>query len=212
MNTDALNTVDLTTAGKSKPLRNNSIRAGFIITQRDLAHWTRDPWTPVFGLLFSVTLLLIFGYLFGGAIEIPGVGESDRADYIDYLVPGMLSLTMMFGVEATTAAMATDAKRGITDRFRSMPIPASAVSLGRVGADMINSVVELGVLIIGGLLIGWTIDSDPLSAMRVLFGNPTGVTQGPLDNWALLLAIAWPAAISLVFMVLSARAYRTLRR
>ncbi|PYE12589.1 ABC transporter DrrB family efflux protein [Williamsia limnetica] len=265
--------------------RTGTVRAGWIIASRDLAHWRRDPWTPIFGLAFSIMLLLVFGFLFGGAISIPGVDDSDRADYIDFLVPGMLALSMMFGVETTTAAMAADAKKGITDRFRSMPIGNVAVALGRVGADMVNSVVELTVLIIGGLLIGWTIGSDPASAAlavvlllalrfsllwvgiflgltfpsesatsavqvlvwpigflstaivgaetmpgwlgaiaawnpisatataaRELFANPTGVTGGPLDEWTIALAIIWPAAISVVFIALSARAYRRLRR
>lgn len=267
-----------------KPLRNNALRDGWIITQRDLAHWLRDPWTPIFSLVFSLMLLLVFGFLFGGAIAVPGAGDTAEGDYIDYLVPGMLALTMMFGVESTTAAMATDARRGITDRFRSMPIGNSAVALGRVGADMINSMVELAVLIGAGLLIGWTIGSDPASvalaivlllalrfsllwvgiflgltfpsesattavqvivwpigflstaivssetmpgwlgavsqwnplsatatATRDLFGNPTGVTEGPLTDWAIPLAIGWPVAISVVFIALSARSYRRLR-
>jgi ABC-type multidrug transport system permease subunit len=61
--------------------------------------------------------------------------------------------------------MAGDARRGITDRFRSMPIGSGSVALGRVGADMANSAVELLVLITGGLLIGWRITSDPASAV-----------------------------------------------
>jgi ABC-2 type transport system permease protein len=266
-------------------LRNSTIRHGWVITQRDLAHWVREPWTPIFGLMFSIMLLLIFGFLFGGAIEIPGTAESDRGDYIDFLLPGMLAMSMMFGVETTTSAMAADARKGITDRLLSMPISSSAVSLGRVGADMINSGVELTVLICGGLLIGWTVHGDaaaalfavalllllryallwvgiflgltfsggaatsavqvlvwpigflstavvsaetmpgwlgavaawnPLSAtataVRDLFGNPTGITQGPLTDWAIPLAICWPVLISVVFAGLSARAYRGLRK
>ena len=119
-----------------------TLRAGWVITQRDLAHWVRQPWTPIFGLLFSIMLLLVFGFLFGGAITVPGGG-----DYITFLLPGMLALSMMFGVETTATAMANDARKGITDRFRSMPIGSASVALGRVGADMANSAVELLVLI-----------------------------------------------------------------
>ena len=136
-----------------------TLRAGWVITQRDLAHWVRQPWTPIFGLLFTIMLLLVFGFLFGGAIAVPGGG-----DYIDFLLPGMLALSMMFGVETTATAMATDARRGITDRFRSLPIGSASVALGRVGADMVNSVAELLVLIAGGLLIGWRITNGPASA------------------------------------------------
>ncbi|GLY02671.1 MULTISPECIES: ABC transporter permease [Actinoplanes] len=133
-----------------------TLRAGWIITQRDLAHWVRQPWGPIFGLLFSIMLLLVFGFLFGGAIQVPGGG-----DYIAFLLPGMLALSMMFGVEATATAMGADARKGITDRFRSMPIGNAAVALGRVGADMTTSAAELSVLLAGGLLIGWRITSDP---------------------------------------------------
>ncbi|MET0419200.1 MAG: ABC transporter permease [Actinoplanes sp.] len=257
----------------------STLRAGWVITQRDLAHWVRQPWTPIFGLLFTIMLLLIFGFLFGGAIAVPGGG-----DYIEFLLPGMLALSMMFGVETTATAMAADARRGITDRFRSLPIGSASVSLGRVGADMANSIVELLVLIGGGLLIGWRITGgwaaavlavllllllrfavlwigifvglsfrgegatmavqvlvwpigflstaivsaetmpawlgavaswNPLSATasatRQLFGNPTGITDGPLAGGAVWLALGWPLLIIAVFLPLSARAYRKLR-
>ena len=256
-----------------------TLRAGWVITQRDLAHWVRQPWTPIFGLLFTIMLLLVFGFLFGGAITVPGGG-----DYITFLLPGMLALSMMFGVDATTTAMANDARKGITDRFRSMPIGSASVSLGRVGADMASSAVELVVLLAGGLLIGWRITSDPASAAlavllllflrfavlwigifiglsfrgegatmavqvlvwpigflstaivsaetlpgwlgaiaawnplsapatatRELFGHPTGITQGPLVDGAVWLALGWPLLITAVFLPLSARAYRRLR-
>jgi ABC-2 type transport system permease protein len=257
----------------------STLRAGWIITQRDLAHWVRQPWGPIFGILFSIMLLLVFGFLFGGAITVPGGG-----DYINFLLPGMLALSMMFGVETTTSAVAADARKGITDRFRSMPIGSASVSLGRVGADMVNSAIDLLVLIVGGFIIGWRISSDPASvalavflllflrfavlwigiylglafrgegttmavqvlvwpigflstaivsaetmpgwlgaiaawnplsatasATRQLFGNPTGITEGPLVDGAVWLALAWPLVITAVFLPLSARAYRKLR-
>ena len=256
-----------------------TLRAGWVIMLRDLAHWVRQPWTPIFGLLFTIMLLLVFGFLFGGAITVPGGG-----DYITFLLPGMMALSMMFGVESTTTAMANDARKGITDRFRSLPIGSASVSLGRVGADMANSAVELLVLILGGLLIGWRISSDPGSvalavllllllrfsllwvgifvglsfrgegttmavqvlvwpigflstaivsaetmpgwlgtiaawnplsatatAARELYGNPTGITSGPLADGAVWLAAAWPLLITAIFLPLSARAYRRLR-
>lgn len=136
-----------------------TLRAGWVITQRDLARWVRQPWAPILGLLFSIMLLLVFGFLFGGAITVPGGG-----DYISFLLPGMLALSMMFGVESTATAMAADARKGITDRFRSLPIGSASVALGRVGADMAGSTLEVLVLILGGLLIGWRITSGPASA------------------------------------------------
>ncbi len=133
---------------------------GWVLTRRELAHWVRQPWTPIFSLLFTIMLLLMFAFIFGGSIDLPGGG-----DYIHFLLPGMMALAMMFGVESTTLAMATDSRKGITDRFRSMPIGDSAVAFGRVGADMISSAVELVILILGGLLLGWRITGSPLSGL-----------------------------------------------
>ncbi|HET8779537.1 MAG TPA: ABC transporter permease, partial [Agromyces sp.] len=94
--------------------------------------------------------------LFGGAIEVPGGG-----DYIAFLLPGMFALAMLFGLEGTMTAMADDAKRGITDRFRSLPISSASVALGRAIADLANSTLSLAVLMVGGLLIGWLPTTGP---------------------------------------------------
>lgn len=258
----------------------NALHQGLLMARRDLRHWQREPWTPVFGIAFSLMLLLVFGFLFGGAIEVPGGG-----DYLPYLLPGMFALTMLFGVETTMAAVTEDAKRGITDRFRSMPIAGVAVPLGRSIADLLNSAVQLAVLMVGGLLVGWGIDGsaasaalavglllwlrfavlwigiylglvlrgegglaavqvlvwplaftsnlfvapetmpdwlgavaqlNPVSATaaaaRELFGNPTGITDGLLADHAVLVALAWPAVLTAVFLPLAARAYRNLSR
>ena len=135
-------------------------RQSWLITERDLRHWVREPWTPIFGIVFSIMLVLVFGYLFGGAVELPGGG-----DYLAYLMPGMFALSMMFGVEATMTAMTSDARKGVTDRFRSMPMSGVAVPLGRAGADLINSGVQLAVLMGGGLLVGWTVSGGVGSAI-----------------------------------------------
>jgi ABC-2 type transport system permease protein len=259
----------------------NSFTAGLVLTSRELRHWRRQPLTPVFNIMFTVMLLLMFSMLFGGSITLPGGG-----DYIDFLLPGMMALTMMFGVEATTLAMAADAKKGITDRFRSLPIGDASVAVGRVGADMITSAVELAVLLVGGLLLGWHVTGsvgeaalavalllwfrfavlwigiylgltvgrhagattmvqvlvwpvgflstafvspeympswlaplatwNPVSATataaRDLFGNPVGLMGGVLADHAVLAAVLWPLVLVAVFLPLSARAYRTLRK
>jgi len=96
----------------------------------------------VISLLFPVLTVLMFGYLFGGALSVPGGGS-----YREFLLPGMFALTMVFGLEVTMAAVVTDAGRGVTDRFRSLPMASSAVLLGRGAADMLNAVVGLIVII-----------------------------------------------------------------
>jgi ABC-2 type transport system permease protein len=120
------------------------------IARRDFARWARQPGPVVAGLLFLALMVFMFGYLFGGAIRIPG-----DADYRDYLMPGMFAMTMLFGLEATMIAVSTDAARGVTDRFRSMPISPSAVVAGRSIADLANSGLGLVVMILCGLVVGW---------------------------------------------------------
>lgn len=121
----------------------------WVITQRDLRHWLREPWGVIIGWLFPVMTVLLFGGLFGGAINVPG------NDYFAFLIPGMFALTMLFGLESTMMSVTTDAEKGVTDRFRSLPMNAAAVVLGRCCADMLNSVVSLLVMVITGLAVGW---------------------------------------------------------
>ncbi|WP_143533781.1 ABC transporter permease [Rubrobacter radiotolerans] len=123
------------------------------VARRDLIHWYHQPFGLLVGLLFPVMLVLIFGYLFGGAMS--GAGVSSGADYREFLMPGMFAMTMAFGLEGTMTSVATDAAKGVTDRFRSMPMSPSAVVLGRSIADMLNSALGLSVMVACGLLIGW---------------------------------------------------------
>jgi ABC transporter DrrB family efflux protein len=118
------------------------------MTRRELAHWARQPVQVVVGLVFPVMLLLMFGYLIGG-------GRGVEGSYVGYLVPGMLTLTMAFGLEATMLAVTQDLGKGIIDRFRSMPMTSSAVLVGRSVADMLQSALSLVVMIGVGYAIGW---------------------------------------------------------
>src|SRR5215831_8827570 len=100
-----------------------AITDAWVITLRDLAHWARQPGALIAStLLFPVMIVLMFGYLLGGAMTVPGGGH-----YRDFLMPGMFAMTMVFGTGATLAAVSADAARGVTDRFRSMPMATSAV-------------------------------------------------------------------------------------
>lgn len=123
---------------------------GWTITRRDLVHWARQPVQVIVGLLFPIMVVLMFGYLFGGGILVPGGG-----DYREFLMPGMFAMTMLFGIEGTYTAVAGDVSRGVTDRFRSMPMAGSAVVLGRSTADMLNAVLGLAVMVGCGLAVGW---------------------------------------------------------
>ena len=120
------------------------------MTRRELAHWARQPVRVLVGLVFPVMLLLMFGYLVGG-------GRGVEGEYVDYLVPGMLALTMAFGLEATMIAVTQDLNKGVIDRFRSMPMANGAVLVGRSAADMLQSVLSLAAMIGVGLAIGWRV-------------------------------------------------------
>lgn len=151
-----MTTPTITSTTSRRDRRPNALREGWLIAGRDALHWAREPWGIIFGLAFNIMLILLFGFLFGGAIDVPGGG-----DYIAYLLPGMFALTMLFGLETTMTAMAEDAKRGITDRFRSLPIASASVALGRAIADLASSALSLAVLMLGGLLIGWRPTTGP---------------------------------------------------
>ena len=128
-----------------------AITDAWVITCRDLAHWARQPGAVIANtLLFPIMIVLMFGYLLGGAMTVPGSG-----DYRDFLMPGMFAMTIVFGIGATLSAVSADAARGVTDRFRSMPMAAPAVIAGRAAADMLNSAAALAVLTGCGFLVGW---------------------------------------------------------
>ncbi|MFI9151156.1 ABC transporter permease [Streptomyces sp. NPDC053367] len=120
------------------------------MTRRELAHWARQPVQVAVGLAFPVMLMLMFGYLIGG-------GRGVSGPYVDYLVPGMLALTMAFGLEGTMIAVTQDLTKGVIDRFRAMPMADGAVLVGRSAADMLQSALVLSVLIGVGHALGWRV-------------------------------------------------------
>ncbi|MFE5159286.1 ABC transporter permease [Streptomyces sp. NPDC056697] len=120
------------------------------MTRRGLAHWARQPVQVVVQLVFPVMMLLMFAYFLGGGMTVPGGG-----DYKDFLVPGTLALTMVFGLEGTMLAITQDLNKGVIDRFRSMPMARSAVLAGRSVLDMLQSALGLLVLLGVGLAMGW---------------------------------------------------------
>ncbi|RBQ16709.1 ABC transporter permease [Spongiactinospora rosea] len=171
------------------------------ITRRDLTHWVNQPAQIVIGLLFPVMIVLMFGYLFGGAVALPGGG-----DYREFLMPGMFAMTMLFGIETTFAAVAGDAAKGVTDRFRSMPMSGSAVVAGRSVADLLNSVLGLAVMVICGLAVGWRFHEGAgraLAAFGLLLllrlamlwvGIWLGLVVGRPEMLTAMQILVWPLA------------------
>lgn len=127
-----------------------------VLTRRILLHWRQRPVSIVLALLFPVLIVLMFGYLFGGAMAVPD------GPYTGFLIPGMLTMTMLFGLESVVVAVTTDAAKGVTERIRSMPVSGTAVLAARCGADLLNAVAGLAVMVATGLALGWRPHHDPL--------------------------------------------------
>jgi ABC-2 type transport system permease protein len=130
---------------------------------RYLSHLRRRPEQSVNAVGFPILMMLMFVFLLGGMMEVPGGG-----DYRAALLPGLFAMTMLFGISATMVAVVTDARHGITDRFRSMPMSPSAVLAGRAAADMVISILALAVLLLAGLAVGWRAPNGPGPALAAV--------------------------------------------
>ncbi|MER8086797.1 ABC transporter permease [Streptomyces sp. NPDC058316] len=135
-----------------------AVSDSWTMTRRELAHWGRQPVRIVVGLVFPVMLLLMFNYLVGG-------GQGVDGDNTEFLVPGMLALTMAFGLESTMIAVTQDLDKGVIDRFRAMPMVSGSVLVGRSVADMLQSVAALVVMTGVGYAVGWRWHHGPAAAL-----------------------------------------------
>jgi ABC-2 type transport system permease protein len=140
-----------------------ALRDSWAITRRDMTHWVAQPAMIVAELAYPITFVLLFAYVFGSAMTVPGGG-----DYREFLMPGMFAQTMAFGIGGTMAAVAADVERGITDRFRAMPMSRVAVVAGRSIADMLNSAVSLAIMIACGLVVGWAPHNGPADTLAAI--------------------------------------------
>jgi ABC transporter DrrB family efflux protein len=138
-----------------------AVSATTTITRRNLKKILRVPDVLVFTLLSPIMFVLLFAYVFGTAIGDQGTGVS----YREFLVPGIFAQTVVFGSTFTGYSLSEDLQKGIIDRFRSLPMPPSAVVFGRTLADVGINVLSLIVMGVTGLLIGWRIRSSILEAV-----------------------------------------------
>ncbi len=130
------------------------------ITWRNVTRLRRQPDSIVFGIIQSIMFVLLFAFVFGGAIEVPGGG-----DYTDYLMGGIFVQTVAFTCATTCIAMADDLSRGLFDRFRSLPMARSAVLAGRTFADLAFAGVTTAAMALTGLLVGWRTDAPAVSVL-----------------------------------------------
>jgi ABC-2 type transport system permease protein len=141
----------------------SSIRAaahdGAIVTRRNLIRMARLPDVIVFAVVQPIIFVLLFRYVFGGAIDTPGV------PYAEFLMSGVFVQTVAFASANTCIALADDVQTGIIERFRTLPMSPAAVLIGRSTADLFVNVLVTPVLLACGLLVGWRIRSSPLEAL-----------------------------------------------
>ncbi len=123
-----------------------------VMTKRNLVKFVRIPQLIVFSTIQPVMMLLLFTYVFGGAIK-TGAGN-----YINYLLPGILVQTVLFGAMMTGIGLVDDLSRGMIDRFRSLPMSGSAVLAGRTITDILRNLFTVALMTIVGLFIGFRID------------------------------------------------------
>ena len=126
-----------------------ALRDSGIILWRQLVQLPRIPEVLVFALIQPVMFVLLFRYVFGGAIATPG--ES----YVNYLMPGIFAQTVAFGAVASGIGLAEDLRRGIIDRVRSLPMARSAVLVGRTVSDLVRNFAVVAVMYVVGLLVGF---------------------------------------------------------
>jgi ABC-2 type transport system permease protein len=138
-----------------------AVRDTAALTVRNLLHYVRVPELLVFTFVQPIMFVLLFRYVFGGSIPIPGL------PYVDYLMPGIFVQTVVFGSMATGIGLAEDIGTGIVERFRSLPMNRFAVLAGRTAADLIRNVGVVVVMFAIGVLVGFRPDGG---AARILLG------------------------------------------
>jgi ABC transporter DrrB family efflux protein len=136
-----------------------ALHDGWIVTKRNLIKIKRVPDLLIFSTIQPIMFVLLFTYVFGGAIKGTGVA------YKEYLMAGIFTQTVAFGSSLTAIGLADDLTKGIVDRFRSLPMSRAAVLVGRTTSDLLNNL--LVVLVMGGcaLLVGWRVHTGPWGAL-----------------------------------------------
>ncbi|WP_459550051.1 ABC transporter permease [Nocardia sp. X0981] len=131
------------------------------VTKRNVIKIKRVPDVLIFSTLSPIMFVLLFAYVFGTAIDIPGL----EGGYREFIVAGIFVQTVVFGSTFTGLSLAEDMQKGIIDRFRSLPMAPSSVLVGRTVSDVVINVVSLVVMSLTGLVVGWRIRGSLFDAM-----------------------------------------------
>jgi ABC transporter DrrB family efflux protein len=133
-----------------------------VVTGRNLRHFIRQPQLLIFSTVQPIMFVLLFAYVFGGAVE---GSLPTGVEYIDFLLPGIFVQSVAFRATQTAVGLSEDLERGVIDRFRSMPMARSAVLIGRTTADLVRNVLIIGLMTAVGYLIGFQFHAGLLNAL-----------------------------------------------
>ncbi|MDQ1445304.1 MAG: type transport system permease protein, partial [Acidimicrobiaceae bacterium] len=131
-----------------------AVADGITVTWRNVTAMKRVPEVLVFSTIQPVLFVLMFRYVFGGAIHVPGVR------YVDYLMPGIFVQTIAFGAVQTGVGLAEDLGKGLIERFRSLPMSRSAVLAGRTAADLVRNLFVVTLMVAMGFLVGFRVHTN----------------------------------------------------
>src|SRR5690349_18313542 len=149
-----------------------------VIAERNLVRLPRAPDLLIAFTVQPVMFVLLFVYVFGGAISTPGY------EYVDFLIPGIIVQNIAFGGFVTALGLNEDLHKGLVDRFRSLPMARPAVLAGRTLADVATNLLSVTVLVVTGLIIGFSFDA---SALEILAGVGILLLFGYAFSWIFAL-------------------------
>ncbi|WP_411120702.1 ABC transporter permease [Streptomyces sp. x-19] len=142
----------------------SGISDSLVIARRNVTRMVRIPEVLVFGLIQPIMFVVLFSYVFGGSISVPGAGISPSG-YREFLMAGIFAQTVTFATAGAGAGIADDMHKGLIDRFRSLPMARGAVLTGRTLADLVQTALTLVVLALVALLVGWRIHENFASVL-----------------------------------------------
>jgi ABC-2 type transport system permease protein len=133
----------------------NAVRDAAVLTKRNVLRLFRTPQLAVFSTIQPVMFVLLFVYVFGGALKPALAAQGFPYSYASYLIPGILVQTVLFGGSGTAVGLSEDFSKGIVDRFRSLPMARSAVLMGRTLGDLVRNAFVVALMLIVGSLVGF---------------------------------------------------------
>lgn len=141
----------------------STLRDAVIVARRNVIRIRRVPEVMTFVVVQPLMFVLLFAYVFGGSIDIPG------GSYREFLMAGIFAQTVVFGATFTGAGLAEDMQKGLINRFRSLPMSRAAVVAGRTASDVIYNALSITMMSLAGLLVGWRIRGSVLDAIAGYF-------------------------------------------